>query len=81
MEQTRFVSLVESAANMFISYTTAILAQVIIFPFYDVHVQLHENMSMALIFAIIGFFRNYGVRRLFNAAPWLKFKGVKNAQN
>lgn len=81
MSQTKLGSIAEATFNMAVGYVFAVLTQAIIFPLFDIHVPLSDNILMAGLFTIISLIRNYAIRRLFNAAPWLKFKGSKNAQN
>lgn len=81
MQQTKVASLIEVIVGTIIGFVSGLVSQVIIFPLYGINIPLHDNFSMVVIFTIISMIRSYGVRRLFNASPWLKFKGIKNAQN
>jgi hypothetical protein len=59
-------SLYESCLNVFIGYIVAIGAQLIILPLYDIHIPIHQNLTMALLFTITSLIRSYILRRWFN---------------
>lgn len=71
MSQTKFWSAVESSANTTIGYVTAIMTQLIVFPMFNIHIKLHENLAIGAIFTVISLIRGYIIRRYFNG---LKFK-------
>lgn len=64
--QSKLHSFLESALNIVIGYIVAILSQLIIFPFFGIHIPLHENLLMGLFFTVISLIRSYWIRRLFN---------------
>ena len=64
--QTKTQSLIESCINILIGYFVALLSQVAIFPLFDIHVSLGDNLLIGVYFTIISLFRSYFVRRFFN---------------
>lgn len=70
MSQSRFLSAVESIANTAVGYVTAIVAQLIIFPLFNIHIKFHENLMIGAFFTVISLIRGYIIRRFFNG---LKF--------
>lgn len=67
MQQTRIESLVESLFNIVIGYGVALISQIIVFPFFDIHVPLSTNLWIGAWFTIISLVRSYVIRRWFNA--------------
>lgn len=65
--QSRTQSLIESAANILIGYTVAVVSQLLIFPWFEIHVPLSDNLIIGLWFTVISLGRSYGLRRFFNA--------------
>ena len=66
MTQSKKMSLLETLTSTVIGYTIAVSAQVVIFPFFDIHVPLHDNLMIGALFTIVSVVRGYFVRRLFN---------------
>jgi hypothetical protein len=64
--QSHSHSLLESIINVLIGYTIAIISQTLIFPLYDIHITILQNMQMGLWFTIISIIRSYYLRRWFN---------------
>ena len=67
MTQTRLGSLVEAMMNIAIGYGVAILSQIVIFPLFNIHISLSENLLIGLWFTAISLVRSYVIRRWFNA--------------
>lgn len=65
--QSRLSSFIESVANLIIGYIVAIVSQVILFPWFDIHISMHDNMIIGLWFMGISFVRSYVLRRFFNS--------------
>jgi hypothetical protein len=63
--QTRWQSLLESFANVAIGYLVALLAQLLVFPLFGIHIPLAQNLAIGGIFTVVSIARSYGVRRLF----------------
>jgi hypothetical protein len=74
--QTKLQSFLESILNIVIGYVVAILSQLIIFPWFGIHLPIHENLLMGLFFTVISLIRSYFIRRWFN---WMHIK--KSTQN
>ena len=51
--QTRWQSMVEAFLNTLTGYIISVVAQVLIFPHYGVHLGLGENMQIVAIFTAI----------------------------
>lgn len=64
--QTKTQSFIESCINILIGYFVALLSQIVIFPLFDIHVSLGDNLLIGVYFTIISLFRSYFVRRFFN---------------
>lgn len=67
MTQTKLGSFIESTMNILIGYFVALASQLIIFPLFDIHVPLHDNMMIGAWFTLISLVRSYAIRRWFNA--------------
>ena len=63
--QTKKHSLFESFSNVLVGYAVAVLSQIIIFPFFDIHVTLQDNIFIGLWFTVISILRSYCLRRVF----------------
>ena len=66
MGQTKKQSLTESITNILIGYLVACFSQIIIFPFFDIHIPLSDNFIIGVWFTIISLIRSYTIRRFFN---------------
>jgi len=66
MSQTKKMSLVESVANIAIGFAINVTAQYFIFPLFGMHIPIHENLMIAVIFTVISLARSFTLRRLFN---------------
>lgn len=67
MQQTRKGSLIEALLNIAIGYTIAILSQIIIFPWFGVHIPLKSDLLIGVCFTFVSLVRSYVIRRWFNA--------------
>ena len=65
MKQTRYMSLVESVANVVVGYGVAVDTQILIFPIFGLHTTLAKNLKLGLVFTIVSIGRSYALRRLF----------------
>lgn len=65
MKQSRRHSLIESMTNVVIGYVVALGSQLIIFPVFDIHIPLSDNLLIGLWFTGISIVRSYLVRRWF----------------
>lgn len=64
--QSRLHSLIESVTNVAIGYTVALASQLAVFPMFDIHVPLSDNLAIGAWFTAISIVRSYLVRRFFN---------------
>ena len=64
--QTKLESFIESFTNILIGYIVALISQLIIFPFFDIHINFTDNLLIGLYFTIISLIRSYMIRRFFN---------------
>lgn len=65
--QPRLHSLIESAVNILIGYGVALAAQIVVFPWFGIHVPLGDNLAIGAIFTCVSLARSYAIRRLANA--------------
>ena len=59
-------SFLESIINVVVGYGVALLSQVLVFPIFNIHVSLKQNIYIGLIFTIVSIIRSYCLRRIFN---------------
>jgi len=64
--QTKLQSLLESLTNITIGYLVAVGSQIVLFPFFDIHISVADNFIIGLWFTLISLVRGYAVRRWFN---------------
>lgn len=64
-KQTKRASLAESLLNVAIGYGVALLSQIIVFPWFGIHVSVSANVAIGGVFTIISIVRSFAVRRLF----------------
>ena len=67
MKQSRTMSLVEAIANVSVGFGVAVLAQIVVFPLFGLHVPFTDNLAIGAIFTGLSIVRSYAVRRLFEA--------------
>ena len=67
MTQSRLGSLIESVVNILIGYGIAFATQVIVFPWFGIHVPLSSQFGIGAIFTVVSLVRSYAIRRWFNA--------------
>ena len=66
-------SLLEVFLNILIGFGIAQTAQIVIFPLFGIHIPLHDNLMIGVIFTVISVLRSYALRRGFN---YLYTKGI-----
>ena len=64
--QTKTQSLIESIINILIGYGVAVGSQMLIFPWFNIHVAAKTNIYIGLWFTLISLIRSYALRRCFN---------------
>ncbi|MBX9864845.1 MAG: hypothetical protein K2Y42_19060 [Hyphomicrobium sp.] len=67
MKQSRRMSLIESIANVVVGYGMAVVAQILIFPAFGLHVTLEQNLQMGAVFTLVSIARSFALRRAFEA--------------
>jgi len=65
MKQSRLMSMVEAATNVFVGYVLAIATQIVVFPWFGIETGLAEHMTIGLAFVGVSLARGYLLRRLF----------------
>ena len=65
-------SLVESIIQVFTGWGGAIITQLIVYPIMGIDVSIMQNINLSLIFIVVGFIKQYYVRRLFEVAVKIK---------
>lgn len=73
MKQTKRASFIEALLNVAIGYGVALASQIIVFPWFGIHIGIPENIVIGLVFTGISIVRSFDVRRLFEQ---LRVKGV-----
>ena len=63
--QSRRHSFVESVTNVAIGYGVALASQLAIFPVFEIHVPLSDNLVIGAWFTLVSIARSYMVRRWF----------------
>jgi len=53
--------------NVAIGFGINYIANLLIFPLFDMHISLIDNLWMGMIYTIISIVRSYVIRRWFNA--------------
>ena len=69
--QTRWMSLMESIANVVVGYMVAVIAQMLVFPLFGMHPTFSQNLWIGLIFTVASLTRSYLLRRVFET-HWLR---------
>ncbi|MCK1742198.1 hypothetical protein IVA80_15340 [Bradyrhizobium sp. 139] len=73
MKQTRRASLIETILNTAIGYLIAVTTQIIVLPWFGVHLPIASNFVIGLVFTVVSIARGFALRRFFEA---LRVKGV-----
>jgi hypothetical protein len=63
--QSRGMSLVEAATNVFVGYILAILTQMLVFPLFGIQAALAEHLAIGIAFVGVSLVRGYVLRRVF----------------
>ena len=74
--QTKLHSVLESITNTVIGYVVAVASQLVIFPMFDIHIPLHDNLLIGVWFTAISLARGYLVRRWFVRRAVVKWRCV-----
>lgn len=60
-------SLIETLFNVAIGLAVSIAANALVFPRFDFHPSLSQNIGISVIYTVISIVRQYVLRRWFNA--------------
>ena len=63
--QSKSHSMLESLTNTVIGYIVAIASQLVVFPMFNIHIPLQDNLLIGCWFTAISLTRGYLVRRWF----------------
>lgn len=63
--QSKKHSLIESLTNTVIGYIVAVASQMAIFPLFNIHIEIQDNLLIGVWFTVISLTRGYLVRRWF----------------
>lgn len=66
--QSKRMSVIEAFANVMVGYGVALGSQLIIFPAFNIHVSIQQNIQITNYFTAISIVRSYTLRRVFNRA-------------
>ena len=66
MSQRKRHSALEAVANVAIGYGVAVLAQMIIFPWFGIHASPGDHLMIGVCFTVVSLARSYLLRRAFN---------------
>jgi hypothetical protein len=65
LSQSRFRSLIESVTNLIVGYALAVATQIVVFPWFDLHPSVGQNLTIGALFSAMSLLRSYALRRLF----------------
>lgn len=65
MKQTRWMSFVESVANVLVGYGVAVLTQMLVFPLFGMRASVTDNLLIGVIFTVVSLARSFTLRRVF----------------
>jgi hypothetical protein len=63
--QTKTMSLIESITNVILGYIIALITQVLVFPLFDLDVNIKSHLGIGLIFTVVSLVRSYVLRRVY----------------
>ena len=67
MNQTKLESLAEVIVNVAIGWVVALITQLIVFPWFGIHITVGEQLGLSVVFTLVSIVRGYIIRRWFNA--------------
>lgn len=67
--QSRGMSLLESVVNVLVGFLIALATQIVVFPLFDIHISLADDLLIGACFTVVSIARSYLLRRLFNRLP------------
>jgi hypothetical protein len=64
--QSKRLSIVESITSTLAGFVVSLLIQVAVYPLFDIHTTMTQNVWLTVIFTVASIVRGYVVRRMFN---------------
>ena len=64
--QTKWESFIESCANVLIGIAFGLATQLIVFPWFDIKINIFDNLLISVIFTVTSLIRSFLVRRYYN---------------
>ena len=64
--QSRLMSLIESLTNVAIGMVVSLFGQIVVSHWYNLPLNVAQNMQIVLFFTVLSVIRSYMLRRLFN---------------
>ncbi len=64
--QTKLFSFIETITNVVIGFVIALIAQIIVFPMFDINISIRDDLIISAIFTVVSIIRGYTLRRIFN---------------
>jgi hypothetical protein len=65
MMQSRRHSLTESITNTAVGFGVALGSQILIYPWFGIHIRFNTNLKLTAVFTAISILRGYMLRRWF----------------
>ena len=65
--QPRGHSVMESVVNVMAGFVVALFTQIVVFPWFGIHIEITQNLGISAIFTVISLARSFLLRRAFNA--------------
>ena len=78
MNQSRKASLLEAVVNVAVGFGISLGAQLVVFPWFGIHVDARTNVQIGGCFTAASLARAYILRRLFNCLILRKKKGKES---
>jgi len=66
VSQSRAHSFLEACVNIAIGFGVALGAQLVIFPWFGIHIPFEQDLAIGGLFTVVSLVRSYLIRRLFN---------------
>lgn len=66
MSQSKTQSLYEAISNIVTGYITAVIIQMVVFPWFGIKLPFFDGLLIATIFTVVSLVRCYIIRRIFN---------------
>lgn len=64
--QSKKHSVLEAASNVLVGFFIAVTTQVVVFPWFGIHIPLHDNFLIGALFTLVSLVRSYCLRRWWN---------------